>query len=257
MAGEQPIRPKRSLALGHDARTLSPLARSGYSLPESSSIVILSTIPATPVIWSVNFLSLGYYLGSLDEFLLMCKLRLIGTQISFMLNPLLLPVLSIFDFPLMIHAHVPSCFLENTPSLPVVENLSTKVLSIDANHVHPFINKLSPIAVLPPLTAWSSINQFMEDIDEGIERELALFVEHYNKNLVKEFYANLTEEFGNPESPAYSQGYVKGHVIDFSRAYRAKYLNCPHYSDIKVTSLEEESDFDEVNKALIGDAGAV
>ncbi|KAI5678021.1 hypothetical protein M9H77_08971 [Catharanthus roseus] len=51
-------------------------------------------------------LSLGHFLGSPDEFLLMCRLRLSGTQISLMLNLLLLLVLSISNFRLMIHAHV-------------------------------------------------------------------------------------------------------------------------------------------------------
>ncbi|KAI5676900.1 hypothetical protein M9H77_07850 [Catharanthus roseus] len=34
--------------------------------------------------------------------------------------------------------------------------------------VHHFIDELTPIAVLPALTNGSSINQFMEDIDEGL-----------------------------------------------------------------------------------------
>ncbi|KAI5677037.1 hypothetical protein M9H77_07987 [Catharanthus roseus] len=79
IASEKPIRPKRSLALGHDDRALSPLARTRYSSPGSSSTATLSTTPATPVIRMINFLSLGHYLGSPDELLLMCRLRLPGT----------------------------------------------------------------------------------------------------------------------------------------------------------------------------------
>ncbi|KAI5681703.1 hypothetical protein M9H77_02931 [Catharanthus roseus] len=64
----------------------------------------------------------------------------------------------------------------------------------------------------------------------------------------KEFYANLIEEFGHSESLACGQVYVRGHVIDFSPANIAYYLNCPYYSDIEGTCLEEEVDFDEVAK---------
>ncbi|KAI5653486.1 hypothetical protein M9H77_30673 [Catharanthus roseus] len=87
--------------------------------------------------------------------------------------------------------------------------------------------------------------------------ELALFPKQYNENLIKEFYANLTEEFCNPKSLAYGQVYVRGHVIYFSPANIAHYLSCPHYIDIEGTSLEEEADFDEVTKVLTSDAGAV
>ncbi|KAI5657908.1 hypothetical protein M9H77_26701 [Catharanthus roseus] len=54
-------------------------------------------------------------------------------------------------------------------SLLVVENLGTEVLSVDEHPVHHFIDELSPIVVLPPLIVGSSINQSMENIDEGIE----------------------------------------------------------------------------------------
>ncbi|KAI5667655.1 hypothetical protein M9H77_17508 [Catharanthus roseus] len=87
--------------------------------------------------------------------------------------------------------------------------------------------------------------------------ELTLFSKKYNKNLVKEFYANLTKEFGNPESPTYGQVYVRGHVIDLSPLNIAYYLSCPIFSDIEGTGLEEDADFDEVTKVLTGDAGAV
>ncbi|KAI5677376.1 hypothetical protein M9H77_08326 [Catharanthus roseus] len=150
--------------------------------------------------------------------------------------------------------------------------------------MHHFNDELSPITILPPLTIGSSINQPMEDIDEGIEEgskgehiaerkgssrshlevvgvtpgtELALFAKQYNENLFKEFYANLTEEFGNPESPAYGQVYVRGNVINFSPTNIAHYLSCPHFSEIEGTGLEEEADFHEATKVLIGDAGAV
>ncbi|KAI5658093.1 hypothetical protein M9H77_26886 [Catharanthus roseus] len=155
-----------------------------------------------------------------------------------------------------------------------------EVLSIDAYPVHYFIYKLSPIVVLPHLLIGSSINKSMEDINEGIEEgskgdhntkgkgnpgitqesleqynvmklllgigcvKLALFPEQYNENLVKEFYANLSEEFGNPESPTYGQVYVRRYVIDFPPTNIAHYLSCSHFSDIRGNGLEEEVDFD-------------
>ncbi|KAI5668000.1 hypothetical protein M9H77_17853 [Catharanthus roseus] len=67
--------------------------------------------------------------------------------------------------------------------------------------------------------------------------ELASFAEKYNDNLVKEFYANLSKDFGNTESPTYSQVYVRGHINDFSPANIAHYLSCPYFSDIEGTSL--------------------
>ncbi|KAI5683325.1 hypothetical protein M9H77_04553 [Catharanthus roseus] len=162
-------------------------------------------------------------------------------------------------------------FLENTLSLPVVENLGTEILSVDAHLVHHFIDELSLIVVLPPLNVGSLINQSMEDIDEGIEEgsegehnvegkgssRSDLEVVGQNENLVIEFYANLIEEFGNIEKLAYGEVYVRGHVIDFSPANIIHYLSCLDYSDIEGTGLKEETDFDEVTKVLTGDAGAV
>ncbi|KAI5650114.1 hypothetical protein M9H77_36119 [Catharanthus roseus] len=240
MVGERLIRPRRSLPLGHDDCILSPLARSRYSFPGSSSTMTSSTMPGTLII---------------RLFLLMCRLRLSCTQISFKLNPLLLHVLSLSDFRLMIHEHVPRYFLENTLSLPIIENLGTEVLSVDAHPVHHVIHELSLIVVLLPLLFVSLINFSMEDIDEGIEE--ALFPEQYNKNLGKEFYANLSEEFGNLENPAYGKVYIRGHVINLSPFSIEHYLSCPHLSDIEGTGVEEEVDFDEVTKVLTGHAGVV
>ncbi|KAI5677063.1 hypothetical protein M9H77_08013 [Catharanthus roseus] len=77
---------------------------------------------------------------------------------------------TVFDFLLMIHAQVPRYFLENTLPLPVVENLGTEALSVNAHPVHHFIDKLSPIAILPPLHVENLINKSMEDMDEGINK---------------------------------------------------------------------------------------
>ncbi|KAI5650151.1 hypothetical protein M9H77_36156 [Catharanthus roseus] len=51
MAGEQPIRPGRSLAFGHDNHTLSPLPRTRYFSPGSLSKATSSATLATQVIW--------------------------------------------------------------------------------------------------------------------------------------------------------------------------------------------------------------
>ncbi|KAI5668676.1 hypothetical protein M9H77_18529 [Catharanthus roseus] len=67
----------------------------------------------------------------------------------------------------------------------------------------------------------------------------------------------LSKDFGNIESPAYGQVYVRGHIVDFSPANIAHNLCCPHFSDIEGTRLEEEVDFDEVIQVLTGESGAV
>ncbi|KAI5680990.1 hypothetical protein M9H77_02217 [Catharanthus roseus] len=170
MAGEQPIRLKRSLTLRLDDRTFSPLARTRYSSLGLSSTTTLSATPVTPVVRPVKSLSLGHYLGSPNKFLLIC---------------------------------------------------SIEISSIDAHLVHHFIDELSPIIVLPPLTTGSSINQSMKDIEKGSEREhnaegkgssrsdLEVVGVTLGTRLIKEFYVNLTEEFGNLENPAYSEVYVR------------------------------------------------
>ncbi|KAI5663243.1 hypothetical protein M9H77_22566 [Catharanthus roseus] len=52
---------------------------------------------------------------------------------------------------------------------------------------------------------------------------LVLFVEQYIKNLVKEFYANLTEGLGHPESPSYGQ--ERAHLL-YAFATRKKINIC-------------------------------
>ncbi|KAI5653601.1 hypothetical protein M9H77_30788 [Catharanthus roseus] len=82
---------------------------------------------------------------------------------------------------------------EKILSVPIIEKLGTEVLSIDAHPVHHFINELSLIDVLLPVP----IRSF-----KG---------EHHVKGKGSSgqgFYANLSKEFGNPESLAYGQVYV-------------------------------------------------
>ncbi|KAI5663065.1 hypothetical protein M9H77_22388 [Catharanthus roseus] len=55
-----------------------------------------------------------------------------------------------------------------------VKDRTERVLLVDAHPMHHFIDKLTPIVVLPFLTVRNSINQVMEDIDglkEGFEGE--------------------------------------------------------------------------------------
>ncbi|KAI5649745.1 hypothetical protein M9H77_35750 [Catharanthus roseus] len=139
-------------------------------------------------------------------------------------------------------------FLENTLSLPIVDNLDTNVLSTDAHLVHHFIDELSSIVLLPHLLVESLINLSMEDIDEGIEEGSERSI------MLKEKEAL---DFGNFESLAYGQVYVREYVIDFSPANIAHYLSCLHSSDTEGASLEEEDDFDEVKKVLTGVTGAI
>ncbi|KAI5658570.1 hypothetical protein M9H77_27363 [Catharanthus roseus] len=101
------------------------------------------------------------------------------------------------------------------------------------------------------------VEKRITSLEQYKEMELLLGMGCYNENLVKEFYANLVGEFGNPESPAYGQVYVRGHFIDFSPANVVHYLNCPHYSDIEGTGLKKEVDPDEVTTVLQSDEGAV
>ncbi|KAI5653600.1 hypothetical protein M9H77_30787 [Catharanthus roseus] len=149
MAEEQPIRPRKSLALGQYDCTLSPLAWTTYPSLGSSSIV---TSSAT-----------------------------LGTLI----------------------------FSEKYCLYQLWKKFGTEVLSIDAHPVHHFIDELSLIDVLLPVPIRSSINLSMEDINERIEEGFK--GEHHVKEKGSSgqgVYANLSKEFGNPESLAYGQVYV-------------------------------------------------
>ncbi|KAI5677654.1 hypothetical protein M9H77_08604 [Catharanthus roseus] len=80
IVSEQPTRPRKSLALGHEDCTFSPLARTRYSFLGSSSTVASFATVFTPVIRPVTSLSLGHYLVSSKEFSLICRLRLSETN---------------------------------------------------------------------------------------------------------------------------------------------------------------------------------
>lgn len=77
--------------------------------------------------------------------------------------------------------------------------------------------------------------------------EMSLYLKKYNKSLVRDFYANLTGEIENMESP-FRQVYKICSVIAFSPANIANFLSCPHYTNIELTSPEGEIDWDDVAK---------
>lgn len=52
----------------------------------------------------------------------------------------------------------------------------------------------------------------------------------YNKNLEREFYANMLANIEVPHGPYFV--YVRGSVIAFTSANIAHFLSCPHYKDI-------------------------
>lgn len=83
--------------------------------------------------------------------------------------------------------------------------------------------------------------------------EMTMFLEKYNDNLVREFYANSTDDFAKIESLTFGKVYVRGHIIDFSPTHIVNFLNCPHCTNIEGTGLAEDVDFDEVAEVLTGD----
>ncbi|KAI5669606.1 hypothetical protein M9H77_19459 [Catharanthus roseus] len=164
-----------------------------------------------------------------------------------MLKSLLLSVLSIFYFRLMIYAHVPRYFLENTIEIDesieegskgkhnVEERGKARVVTPPPSaplkaknainkHFYSKTAELSTVELIgnPILDekriTKESLDQYkiMELLLGMASVELALFAEQYDENLVKEFYRNLIG-----------------------------------------TGLEEDVDLDEVTKVLIGDAGAI
>lgn len=49
------------------------------------------------------------------------------------------------------------------------------------------------------------------------------------------FYANLTTNFDDPDTPALGQAYVRGQVIAFSPANIVDFLSFPHHAQIEGT----------------------
>lgn len=72
--------------------------------------------------------------------------------------------------------------------------------------------------------------------------DITIFPAKFNESLVREFYANLTADIDNANSPIYEQLYVRGTVIVFTPTNIITYLSCTHYPDIGGTGLEEEFD---------------
>lgn len=56
-----------------------------------------------------------------------------------------------FHFQLMIYAHIPSFFCENTLPLPTIVSMGVEILPPEAHLEDCFVDEVVPIAVLPPL----------------------------------------------------------------------------------------------------------
>lgn len=70
--------------------------------------------------------TLGTYLGTSELFVFLYRLCLFDTKILPSIDVFQILAIDEFDFRIMIHAHVPSYFLNGTIPLPVVINLNTK-----------------------------------------------------------------------------------------------------------------------------------
>lgn len=55
-----------------------------------------------------------------------------------------------------------------------------------------------------------------------------VFLDKYNESLVKEFYANLTADTADLNSPVVGYVYVRGQDIAFSSSNIDDFLSCPH-----------------------------
>lgn len=78
--------------------------------------------------------------------------------------------------------------------------------------------------------------------------EMEIFTVKFNESLVGKFYANLTADVDNDNSPAFEQVYVRGIGVAFSPTNIATYMSCLYYLKIECTGLKEELDLD----AMIG-----
>lgn len=88
-----------------------------YASPGSSRTATSHMVPHTmarpstfSLVESPN-LSLGNHLLRLDVFVILCRLCLAGTTVSFSANALQVPTIAEFNFFRMIHAHVPHYFM--------------------------------------------------------------------------------------------------------------------------------------------------
>ncbi|KAI5667228.1 hypothetical protein M9H77_17081 [Catharanthus roseus] len=193
-----------------------------------------------------------------------------------MLNPLLLPVLSIFDFHLMIYAYVPRYFLENTLSLHVIENLGTEPMEdIDegieegSEREHNTEGKGSSYAKktraatpahFAHLKAKNALNRhfykntaelrMVELINKPIRAEKRITQESLEQYNVMELLLGMS----CVELALFAEQFNENLVKEF-------YVNLTEeVGNLKrqlMTILEEEVDFEEVTKVLTGDAGAV
>lgn len=125
MTGEQSLRPHHCLLIRHFENAPPPAldyALLGYS-STITSIAVSSAATATPLLTS-PCLTLETYLGNGDMFLLLCHLNLFGARVFPTMDFMQVYVVQLFDFRVMIYAHVPCYFFMYTHPLHAVINLN-------------------------------------------------------------------------------------------------------------------------------------
>lgn len=123
-------------------------------------------------------LTLGSNLVNPNVFIILCRLSLSSTKVTFSGSVMQIPIVVGFNFYLMIYAHVPVCLMANTLPLTVIVNLGTEILPFDINILHHFPNEFAPLAILPPLFEVRQLNILGE---ESVE----LFVEENDESWMK------------------------------------------------------------------------
>ncbi|KAI5668017.1 hypothetical protein M9H77_17870 [Catharanthus roseus] len=196
--GEQPIRPRRSLALRLDNCTLSPLARTRYSSPRLSSDATSSATPVTLVIRpSMEDIDEGIEEGSEGEH----NVEGNGSSWSDLEVVGVTPGIGLSQGRKRTRVAIKGALSSKTSAKQAraaTTPLSLPLKAKNALNKH-FYTKTVELRIKLGIVRFDGVAAGMGYV------ELALFAEQYNENLVKELYANMTEEFGNPESPAYGQ----------------------------------------------------
>ncbi|KAI5681328.1 hypothetical protein M9H77_02555 [Catharanthus roseus] len=124
-----------------------------------------------------------------------------------------------FNFHILTSARAVQYFLKNALSLPIVVNLCSKPLPINANHAHHFVDEMVPFAVLSHLDEVAQPTITVEEEIAAISNdscvEMTLIFDKYNVNLLMEYYGNLSGEIEDPKSPCFRVVYLdnSGHVV--------------------------------------------
>lgn len=136
MVGEQPLHPLKQLIMDREDMIphTMPYASLGSSSVAISHVVTHSMAgPSTfsPIKYPNH--TLGNHLVNPNVFIILCRLSLVGTRVSFIGSVTQVSIISDFYYRLMIHAHVPIHYMENTLPLPTIENLGIEILPFDIN----------------------------------------------------------------------------------------------------------------------------